>query len=92
MTQQDLADATSPSLSVNMIGRIETGRTGVSFRTIVNLARALNVDEAEFFAVNLPEGALTSAKLSAITVRLAQLSEPELEWVERLLDVVLERR
>ena len=92
MTQQDLADATEPSLSVNMIGRIETGRTGASFKTIVNLARALKVDEAEFFATDLPQGSLRSPKLSAIAVRLSHLSDNEMDWVSRLIDLALERR
>ena len=91
MTQQDLADATSPTLSVNMIGRIETGKTGVSFNTIVNLASALGVDEAEFFTLELPKGALQRSKLQTVTVRLARLSDEDLDWVARLIDTALNR-
>jgi len=102
MTQQDLADATTgpsiadattdPPISVNMIGRIETGKTGVSFKTIARLALALQVDPAEFFAANLPDSALHSPKLSSITARLSQLSDTDLDWVDRLIILALERR
>ena len=92
MTQQELADATSPSLSTNMIGRIETGKTGVSFATIVNLAQALGVDPAEFFTADIPKGALQNPKLSQLSARLAKLSEDDFEWILRLIAVGLERK
>jgi transcriptional regulator with XRE-family HTH domain len=90
MTQQELADATTPNLSLNMIGRIETGKTGVSLATIVNLAKALGVNEAELFTAELPNSSLMTPQLSALTVRLSSLPEAQLEWLARLIDVALD--
>ena len=92
LTQQELADAATPPLSLNMIGRIETGKTGASFGTISSLARALNIDEAELFSAAIPKGALENPRLSAITVRLAGLSETDLKWIEKLIDTALDRK
>ena len=91
LTQQELADATVPPLSLNMIGRIETGKTGASFATISSLAKALSIDEAELFSASIPNSALENPRLSAITVRLAGLTEPELIWIEKLISVALEK-
>ena len=91
-TQQELAEATSSSLSVNMIGRIETGKTGVSFETISNLAQALEVDPSEFFTLAIKDGPLLRPKLSEIAVRLSPLSDADLDWISRLVGVALDKR
>ena len=90
LSQQQLADAVD--MSVEMIRRLEAGRTGTRFKGIESLAQALSVDPAELFTIDLPDGALERGALTDLTARLSSLSDQDLGWVEGVLDAVLKPR
>ena len=79
-------------VSVDMISRIEAGATGARFTTIDKLARAMNVDPAEFFSPHIPGSAADRPKLTEIMARLARLSDDDLEWLDDVLAAVLKHR
>ncbi len=87
LTQAALAEAAF--IGVDMVSKIEIGATGARFPVVERLAKVLAVDPAEFFAVDIPSGALQRGKLGAISMRLAELSQADLAWIENLLDVAL---
>jgi transcriptional regulator with XRE-family HTH domain len=87
LTQQKLAD--DANLSVEMVNRIENARATPSFETIEKLATALKVDPGVFY---FPNAGLQNDKMTEITVRLAQLTDNELAWVDRVLAAMLDRR
>lgn len=89
LTQDALSGASG--VSVDMIGRIETGGTGVSFTTIEALAAALQIDPAELFWPDIPAGALQRHKLTDLTTRLAGLSDRDLDWIASILESILKR-
>lgn len=89
-TQEQLASDTG--LSVDMITRIEGGRTGARFPNIVKLANALGVDPAELFTPDLPTGALARGPQANLTARLAILSPSDLRWLEGIVDAALKTR
>lgn len=70
-TQHRLAEAAN--LSDDMIARIETESTGVSFETIERLAAALQVDEAELFTSELADGALQRSAAANLIARIGKL-------------------
>jgi hypothetical protein len=75
-----------------MIARMETGASGARFPTIVKLANALEIDPAELFTSEVPRSTLKRPKLSAMSARLAKLSDEDLDWLEGVLDSILARR
>lgn len=87
LTQDQLA--TKSGLSVDMISKVEAGRSGVRFPSIERLADALEVDAAAFFTSSAPG---RSRKLENITAQLAALSEDDLGWVESVLRAALKPR
>ena len=89
-TQDELSSRAE--ISVDMISRIEAGATGARFTTIDKLARALDVDPAEFFTADLPHSALVSRKRTAIVARIARLSDDDLDWLDNVLAAVLKHR
>lgn len=90
ITQDVLAERTK--LSVNMIAKIETGATGVSFAAIERIAKALNVDPAELFSTEVPAGALQRRPLTDLTAMLAGLSPQDLLWIKGIIVASLKRR
>lgn len=87
MTQDQLAECAD--LSVDMISRIEAGKSGASFATIDKLATALKVDPAEFFSA---KSALTRPRITKIVTRLARLTDDDLKWLDGVLEAVLKHR
>lgn len=87
MTQDQLAECAD--LSVDMISRIEAGKSGASFATIDKLAKALKVDPAEFFSA---KSALTRPRITKIVTRLARLTDDDLKWLDGVLEAVLKHR
>ena len=87
LTQEELAEAAD--VSPDTIAKIEIGVTGARFPVIQRLADALEIDPAELFSTEIPSGALMRGKFAGLSMRLATLSESELDWVGRLLDVAL---
>ena len=90
MTQVQLSDASG--LSSDMIVRIEGGGTGVRFPNIQRLADALQIDPAELFTSEVPNGKLARPNLNRLTARLAALSDADLQLVSELIDVALKSR
>ena len=89
-TQQHLADQSG--ISLDMINRIERGVAAARFPNISKLAHALEVDPAELFTPDLPRDAGQRRVLTNLVSRLSTLSDRDLEWVDRLLDVALKPR
>ena len=90
MTQQRLAEAAG--ISSDMITRIEGGSTGARFPNIQRIADALGVDPAELFSPDLPKGSRHRAKFRNVTSRLSKLTDPELDWLDAILDAMLRPR
>lgn len=90
ITQAELAQRTG--MSVEMISKIEIGKTGARFGNIENLAKALNVDPAEFFTTEVPGSVFKRGAYHDITVRLASLTNDDLIWVKGVLDAALRNR
>lgn len=87
LTQADLAEAAD--VSFDLVAKLETGATAPSFKSIDQLARALEVDPAEFFTAELPGGALDRQALNAITTKIAGLSDDDLRWLAAIIDAAL---
>jgi transcriptional regulator with XRE-family HTH domain len=90
LTQDELARAID--MSPDMVSRIETGKTGARFATIEKLAAQLGVDPAEFFLAHSTDQLSDQTTMNDIVARLSGLSNAELLWVERLLEVALDTR
>lgn len=86
MTQEDLAKAAG--LSPDMIGKIETGLSGARFPAIERIAAALDVDPAELFTTELPNGAIRRGVYNDISIHLAGLSDADLKKVLRVLEAI----
>jgi transcriptional regulator with XRE-family HTH domain len=89
LTQEDLAEAAG--LSVDMISKIEVGATGARFPFIERLAEAVQVDPAELFTSDLPNGSMNQGAFGEISAKLSSLPESDLVWISALLDVALRR-
>jgi transcriptional regulator with XRE-family HTH domain len=87
LTQEQLAEAAG--LSVDMISKIEVGATGARFPSIERLAEAVQVDPAELFTSDLPNGTMNRGAFGEISAKLSSLPEPDLVWISAVLDVVL---
>ena len=85
-TQAKLAQASETSL--DMVIKIETGRSGASFATVEKLAAALAIDPGELFIATAYSGS-RNTKLHDLTARLALLSASELDWVGGIVEAVL---
>lgn len=90
MTQADLAAATG--MSDTMISRIEVGGSGARFPTIEKLAQALHVDAAELFIADPVPGRNVRSKIVELDVRLAALSDADLDWIIGVVDAALAHR
>jgi len=89
LTQAQLAEATE--LSLEMIGRLERGRTAPSFETIAALARALNVPAAVLFgAASTGIESERRELLDRINGLLAKTSDEDLRRVQRVLRALLD--
>jgi transcriptional regulator with XRE-family HTH domain len=87
LTQEQLAEAAA--VSVDMISKIEIGKTGASFDLIERLSSALKVDPAELFTTEVPNGALRNEQYLALSERLVGLSNSELDWIAGVVDAAL---
>jgi len=90
LTQEELAERAG--VSVDTISKIEVGATGARFPMIERIATALNVDPAELFTAELPSGTLQRGAFRDLTVRLAGLSEPDLQWLTGVIDAALRNK
>ena len=85
MSQVDLAEAIGRS--VQMVGRIERGRSAPSFETLEDIARVLQTPVQDFFASM--EVRPVEAHITRITHRLSALNTDELGWIEQLITMAL---
>ena len=76
-------------LTPDMISRIETGGTGVTFPTMEALARALEVDPAELFNLDPSTGSDRRPAMIDLVSRLAKLDDEDLSWAADLLTAAL---
>ena len=90
LTQEGLAEAAG--ISIDMISKIEIGATGARFPSIERLAGALQVDPAELFSPNIPSGALQRGEYLALSIKLAELSPADLQWVAGIVSAALQSR
>lgn len=89
LTQEELAEAAG--LSVDMISKIEVGATGARFSSVERLAKAVQVDPAELFTSDIPNGSMSLGVFGKISAKLSILSESDLAWINALIDVALLR-
>ena len=85
MSQAELAEAAG--LSVDMVGKIERGKSGPSFESIEQLAGALDVPEVALFGTgvwSMPAGE-RGRILQRIDRHLSRMNEDELSRVEGML-------
>ena len=87
LTQATIAEIVQ--LSPDMISRIETGATGVSFATIEKLANVLMVDPSFFFSLLPDNEGDNRPELIDLISRLSKMSDPDLKWISSLLDAAL---
>ena len=87
LTQEALAERAS--ISTDMISKIEGGNSGARFGVITQIAEALEIDPAELFTPNLPEGQLQRATFTEIVSRLGSLSDSELRWLSGVIEAAL---
>ncbi|PVM82089.1 helix-turn-helix domain-containing protein [Caulobacter endophyticus] len=91
LNQSQLAERIG--MSQETISRIERGLLAPSFETLVDLASALNVDVRDFFAVGdfvARDG--RDDPLVRLVGRLTELSNDDVEWVDRLVATALSRK
>lgn len=91
LTQAELADKIGRALET--IGRIERGQAAPSFNTMESFAEVLEVDVRDFFgAGTYAVKARRNDPLPRILDRLAGLSDEDIEWVDKLLALALNRK
>lgn len=87
-SQSDLAEKLDVTL--DMIGRLERGKVGASFKTIARLSNLFDVPEYLFFGNGLmptfkgPRGRI----LNSINVSLSKMTDADLEKAKKLLEVL----
>lgn len=87
LTQEQLAAVAE--MSVDMIARIEAGKTGVRFPSIEKLSRALKIDPAALFTHEV-EG--RGGLYAAFCARVAKLSDDDLRWLSGVMDAAIKPR
>ncbi|WP_368408132.1 helix-turn-helix transcriptional regulator [Asticcacaulis machinosus] len=90
LTQAELAEKVG--LTREMIGLIETGKHGTNFLNIELICSKLEIDYSELFSLNVSNPVVGDPKLQSILLRLVNLPDSDLDWVENVLEVVLTRR
>ena len=68
LTQAQLAE--KAGVSLDLIAKLETGATAPSFKSIEQLAGALDADPAEFFTSDLPEGVVSRRQFNDLTAKI----------------------
>jgi len=90
LSQVDLAEAIGRS--VQMVGRIERGRSAPSFETLEALSKVLAVPTAAFFPSDIPVAASSDPARARLAARLAPLSPDEIAWLDRIVAGALRDR
>ena len=87
LSQVDLAEAIGRS--VQMLGRIERGKSAPSLDTLEEIARVLQTPVQAFFASG--EGGQAEEGVGRIVQRLSGLNPDEIEWIDHLVAAALRR-
>ena len=90
LTQDELASAAE--LSVDMISKIEGGRSGARFAVVERVAAALDVDPGELFLAQGGTGTSRQGPFEDIATQLVQLPDADLLWVRGVLEAALKPR
>lgn len=87
-SQSELAEMLDVTL--DMIGRLERGKVGASFRTVARLAQLFEVAEYQLFGNGLMPviKGPRSRVLNSINVSLSKMTDAELEKAKKLLAVL----
>jgi transcriptional regulator with XRE-family HTH domain len=93
MTQEELAERAG--LSVDMIGRVERGQSGLLLEKLSAVAEALQTEAGALLGHDirleyLPED--RRAALNSVLAELAGLNAADLQWISRIIKLVLDRR
>ena|SRR3989338_3973685 len=91
LKQAELAEKVG--LASETISRIERGAIAPGFDTLSDFATALNVEVRDFFEVGdfaVREG--RNDPLVRLVGRLTELSDEDVEWADRLLQLALSRK
>jgi transcriptional regulator with XRE-family HTH domain len=90
-TQDELAERTGRS--VEMINRMERGQAAPSFDTLEALSRELGVPVRDLFGAGGHAAAAgRDDPLVRLIARVSMLDEADLDWVDRLVAVALNRK
>lgn len=89
-TQDQLAQASG--ISLDMISKIKSGRSGARFPTIDKLADALGVDAGSLFWVEPNDPGSHRRQFQNVAAKLSALSDEDLAWVDGLLIAALKPR
>lgn len=79
--------ATLLDIAVDMVGRLERGTVGASFKTVTRLSKLFDVPEYVFFGYGL-QGGFTGDRgriLGQINMHLSKMSDDELDKARKLL-------
>ena len=90
ITQAELAEKIDKS--VNLVSQIERGTNAPSFDTIVLICNELNIAPELLFKGWSMVDKGESGKFLSIQRKLSKLSIGELNWIEGILESVLEKR
>jgi transcriptional regulator with XRE-family HTH domain len=90
MTQEQLASRAG--LTVDMINRLEGGKTGASFKSIASLAKALDVEPAALFSPNIRVGPTVRPTFTRLVALVAQEDEQTLSWLTAIIQAALKPR
>lgn len=91
LNQTELADRVG--MAQETISRMERGAFAPSFETLVDLANALSVEVRDFFEVGtlaVREG--RDDPLVRLVGRLTELSNDDVEWIDKLVATALSRK
>jgi transcriptional regulator with XRE-family HTH domain len=85
LTQNDLS--TELGVTLDMIGRLERGTVGASFKTIVRLTQLFNVDACDLFSTDFrnADSNARGRSLNSIALTLSKMTDDELARAQKLL-------
>jgi transcriptional regulator with XRE-family HTH domain len=90
LTQEQLASRAG--LTVDMINRLEGGKTGASFRSIASLADALDIEPAALFSPNVQVGPTVRPIFNRLVALVAQEDDQTLAWLTGIVQAALKPR
>ena len=77
--------AEKAGLSVQMISRLETAKSGARFETIEKLAGALDVEFADLFASVMPRKFVPNPKVAPLISKMELMSDDDLDLVSQMI-------